>query len=109
MRYFKDDKNEVFAYEDSDWVIKDLEPVNKWLKDGLKEIDESEAKQISEAKALAERQAYEQSREGRIAILKAKLHKTDFKAMPDYDKDNTAILAERQAWREEVRKLEDGE
>ena len=48
-------------------------------------------------------------KEARIAELKAKLAESDFKAMPDYDKDNEAILADRQAWREEVRKLEDVE
>lgn len=44
--------------------------------------------------------------DARIAELKRLLAETDFKAMPDYDQDNTAILAERQAWREEIRTLE---
>jgi predicted DNA-binding WGR domain protein len=57
----------------------------------------------------SEAEKAQQAKNKKIAELKAKLAESDFKAMPDYDQDNTAILAERQAWREEVRKLEDGE
>jgi len=42
----------------------------------------------------------------RIAELKALLNDSDYKVLPDYDKDSEAIKAQRQAWREEVRLLE---
>jgi hypothetical protein len=42
----------------------------------------------------------------RIAELKRLLTDSDYKVLPDYDKDSEAIKAQRQAWREEVRQLE---
>jgi bifunctional ADP-heptose synthase (sugar kinase/adenylyltransferase) len=42
----------------------------------------------------------------RIAELKQLLAETDFVALSDYDKDKPDVLAQRQAWREELRELE---
>jgi hypothetical protein len=42
----------------------------------------------------------------RITKLKALLSSSDYKVLPDYDKDSEAIKASRQAWREEIRTLE---
>jgi hypothetical protein len=42
----------------------------------------------------------------RIAELKALLTNSDYKVLPDYDKNADAIKADRQAWREEIRTLE---
>jgi hypothetical protein len=42
----------------------------------------------------------------RIAELKKLLTDSDYKVLPDYDKDSEAIKAQRQAWREEIRELE---
>jgi hypothetical protein len=42
----------------------------------------------------------------RIAELKALLTNSDYKVLPDYDKDSVVIKAQRQAWREEIRTLE---
>jgi hypothetical protein len=42
----------------------------------------------------------------RIAELKALLTNSDYKVLPDYDKDSEAIKTQRQAWREEIRTLE---
>jgi len=42
----------------------------------------------------------------RIAELKALLNNSDYKVLPDYDKETEAIKAQRQAWRHEIRKLE---
>jgi hypothetical protein len=42
----------------------------------------------------------------RIAELKALLTDSDYKVLPDYDKDSDAIKAQRQAWRAEIRTLE---
>ena len=44
--------------------------------------------------------------EQRIAELKQKLRETDYVSLPDYDKDKPEILADRQAWRDEIRQLE---
>ena len=45
-------------------------------------------------------------RETRIVELKQLLVDSDYKVLPDYDKNADAIKADRQAWREEIRTLE---
>jgi hypothetical protein len=55
---------------------------------------------IDPAKAQAKANA------DRIAELKALLTNSDYKVLPDYDKNADAIKADRQAWREEIRTLE---
>jgi hypothetical protein len=42
----------------------------------------------------------------RIAELKQLLLDSDYKVLPDYDKPNEAIKAQRQTWRDEIRSLE---
>jgi len=42
----------------------------------------------------------------RIAELKRKLADTDYVTLPDYDRDKPEVLADRQAWRDEIRQLE---
>ena len=42
----------------------------------------------------------------RIAELKQLLRDTDYVALPDYDKDKPDVLAQRAAWRAEIRELE---
>ena len=42
----------------------------------------------------------------RIAELKVLLANSDYKVLPDYDKNSEDIKAQRQAWREEIRTLE---
>jgi hypothetical protein len=42
----------------------------------------------------------------RIAELKQLLADTDYVALSDYDKSKPEVLAQRQAWREEIRTLE---
>ena len=44
--------------------------------------------------------------DARIAELKKMLIETDYVALPDYDKDKSDVLADRQAWREEIRTLD---
>jgi hypothetical protein len=46
-----------------------------------------------------------QQREQRIAELKQLIADSDYKVLPDYDKPNEHIKAQRQAWRDEIRKL----
>jgi hypothetical protein len=42
----------------------------------------------------------------RIAELKQLLAETDYVALADYDKSKPEVLAQRQAWRDEIRELE---
>ena len=42
----------------------------------------------------------------RIAELKRKLAETDYVTLPDYDRDKPEVLADRQAWRDEIRQIE---
>ena len=42
----------------------------------------------------------------RIAELKRNLAETDYVTLPDYDKDKPEVIADRQAWRDEIRQLE---
>lgn len=46
-----------------------------------------------------------QAKQTRIAELKQLLADTDYIAMPDYDKSKPEILAQRQVWRDEIRRL----
>ncbi len=57
------------------------------------------AEQVAEEKA-------EQERVSRVAELKRKLTETDYVALADYDKDQTELKAQRQAWRDEIRALQ---
>jgi hypothetical protein len=57
--------------------------------------------QIDPAKAQAKANA------DRITELKQLLNNSDYKVLPDYDKPDENIVAQRQAWREEIRALEE--
>ena len=46
-----------------------------------------------------------QQNAARIAELQQLLAETDYVTLPDYDKDKTEVLAQRQAWRDEIREL----
>ena len=48
----------------------------------------------------------EEIKQMRIAELKRNLAETDYVTLPDYDKDKPEVLADRQAWRDEIRSLE---
>jgi len=50
-------------------------------------------------------QEAEQARRARIAELEQKLRDTDYVALADYDKERPDMLAQRQAWRDEIREL----
>ena len=47
-----------------------------------------------------------QQNAARIAELKQLLAETDYVALADYDKSKPEVLAQRQAWRDEIRELE---
>jgi hypothetical protein len=65
-------------------------------------IDISKIK-TAEQKATEAAQA---AKESRILELQQLLRDTDYVALSDYDKDKPDVLAQRQAWREELRGLE---
>jgi hypothetical protein len=69
---------------------------------------ESQETQPTEAEITAEvaRLTALEPIKARIAELKALLTNSDYKVLPDYDKDSEAVKADRQAWREEIRTLE---
>jgi dTDP-4-dehydrorhamnose 3,5-epimerase-like enzyme len=48
----------------------------------------------------------EQSIAARITYYKQKLFETDYVGLSDYDKDKPDLIAQRQAWRDEIRILE---
>jgi hypothetical protein len=48
----------------------------------------------------------DKSKKERIEELKKLLQNTDYKVLPDYDKDDEDVLSQRQLWRSEIRLLE---
>jgi hypothetical protein len=69
---------------------------------------DTEQTQPTEAELTAEvaRLTALEPSKARIAELKALLNDSDYKVLPDYDKPDENIVAQRQAWREEIRTLE---
>jgi len=57
----------------------------------LIKVDPAKAKAIADAK--------------RIEELKGLLAASDYKVLPDYDKPDATLVAQRQAWRDEIRVL----
>lgn len=51
-------------------------------------------------------QVQAQAKQARISKLRQSLTTTDYKVLPDYDKPNDDIKAQRKAWRDEIRALE---
>ena len=90
-------------------ALASLRPKCNWVVRG-EEIEwyDTEQTQPTEAEITAEvaRLTALEPIKARIAELKALLTNSDYKVLPDYDKDSEAIKAQRQAWREEVRQLE---
>lgn len=60
-------------------------------------------------KEQIEQEQAQKEADARIAVLKKNLADTDYKVLPDYDKkeDLPQIEAERQAWRDEIRALQE--
>jgi hypothetical protein len=72
----------------------DYEAIKLWLAEG--NIPTPEFTQVEIDK---------QASAARIAELTRLLSDSDFKTLPDYDKDNSLAIADRQAWRDEIRQL----
>lgn len=91
MKYYINTKKEIFAYEkdgSQDYLIGDKVAIT---------IEEIEA--INKAKE----DEYKSSLEYRIQEAKAYLESTDFKVLPDYDKEPTEVIAKRAEAREFIR------
>jgi hypothetical protein len=54
----------------------------------------------------AERLAQVTVKQARISKLQNLLRETDYVALSDYDKDKPEVIAQRAAWRAEIRQLE---
>jgi hypothetical protein len=94
MKHYKDPTtNDLYAYEADG-------SQDAFIKKGLVAVTEDEVAAIHAARDAAN------VIPNRIAELKALLNNSDYKVLPDYDKDSEAIKAQRQAWREEIRTLE---
>jgi hypothetical protein len=59
--------------------------------------------------AQVEKEKAKSERSRRIDELMARLRETDFYTLPDYDKEKPDILAQRQAWRDEIRQIKNKE
>ena len=86
-----------------------LRPGAEWVLrgDDLEWLDTQQARPTdAEIEAEASRLAALEPAKARIAELKTLLRDTDYIALSDYDKDKPEVIAQRAAWRAEIRQLE---
>jgi len=95
MNYFKNDNNEVFAYDD--------EQIEQGFGADLTSITEEEMKVLTTPVYTQE-----ELNQQEITRLKQFLADTDYKVLPDYDKDSSDIIIERDKARQVIRELEQG-
>jgi hypothetical protein len=93
-QYYKNSNNQVFAYRDD-------EEMQKYAKEPLTPITDEEAFAIANPPPTEQ-----ELTQAKIGKLKQLLDESDYKVLPDYDKTDEAIIADRQAWRDEIRQLE---
>jgi hypothetical protein len=94
VKFYKSKTNEVFVYETE-------AEMQTYAREPLEAITEAEALQITNPPPTEKQLA-----EMRVAELKQKLLDSDYIALADYDQDKPDLLAERKAWREEIRSLQ---
>ena len=91
MKYYINKQQEIFAYEldgSQDHLIDDKEPITM-----------EEVQAINKAKEDAVKSTIEY----KIEEAKAYLESTDFKVLPDYDKEPSEVIAKRAEAREFIR------
>jgi hypothetical protein len=89
MRYFKNTINEFYAIDaGQEFLIK-----ADWLEVTTDDIEAANAHTPEQLKLI------------RLKELRSLLADSDYKVLPDYDKPDDGIRAQRQAWREEIRVL----
>jgi len=90
-------------------AIYNLYPQVAMIDDGTGAFDASGNKVAIDEAAVAveaERLAQVAVTQARIAELQTLLRDTDYVALSDYDKDKPEVIAQRAAWRAEIRELE---
>jgi predicted nucleic acid-binding Zn-ribbon protein len=91
-------------------AILSLRPKSKWVLrgDDLEWMDTEQTEPTTEEinDEVARLTALEPVNQ-RIDELKNLLSDTDYVALADYDKEKPELLAQRQAWRDEIRTLQD--
>jgi hypothetical protein len=89
MKYFKDSTGKFFGVDiGQEFLIQ-----SDWVEVTKADIDAANAPTPEQLKLI------------RISELKQLLNESDYKVLPDYDKPDDGIRAQRQAWREEIRQL----
>jgi predicted nucleic acid-binding Zn-ribbon protein len=91
-------------------AILSLRPKSKWVLrgDDLEWMDTEQTEPTTEEiKAEVARLTALEPVNQRIDELKKLLSDTDYVALADYDKEKPELLAQRQAWRDEIRTLQD--
>lgn len=87
-------------YKDNEWSITGNSYAGLvWNDDAPKPTDAELIAKYADAQAIETAQA-------EIRELTGKLLKTDYVALSDYDKDQSAVKADRQTWRNRIRELE---
>ncbi len=96
----------MISYSDA---IQSLRPKAAWVLRG-EELEWLDTEQTEPTKAEIEQEVIRltelQPTLDRIEQLKQMLKDTDYVALADYDKEKPELLAQRQAWRDEIRQLE---
>ena len=90
-------------------ALQSLRPGAEWVLrgDDLEWLDAQQARPTdAEIEAEVARLIALEPTLARIAELQTLLRDTDYVALPDYDKDKPDVLAQRAAWRAEIRELE---
>jgi hypothetical protein len=94
MRYFQNPQGQFFGIDAGQENL--IQP--DWIEATQADVDAANAPTPDQLRAQ------------RIGELQGFLKDTDYKDLPNYDKRNTpewnAIMAQRQAWREEIRQLD---
>jgi hypothetical protein len=86
-----------------------LRPGAEWVLrgDDLEWLDTQQARPTdAEIEAEVARLIALEPTKARIAELQTLLRDTDYVALSDYDKDKPEVIAQRAAWRAEIRELE---
>jgi hypothetical protein len=94
MKYFRDKNNQVYAYE------LDGSQDNYIKSDLILMTDDEVYAHLNPVLTSEQKKAL------RIEELKQLLKDTDYVALSDYDKNKIDVIAQRQAWRNELRTLE---
>ena len=94
MKYFKNNNNEIFAYDE--------EQIAQGLASDKTATTEEEVNAINKAKEGA----YKATDEYKLSEAKQYLNDTDYKVLPDYDGNTDGIIEARAEARATIRSIE---